>query len=423
MCSQQRAEISRQVLHRPRLDFVVVKLNPIRRLDVAKMTNGLEMTPATNLKDQPPFRLIILGAGFSQPARLPLGDELLELTRRRIGLHSKALEDEIEQWRHMYPEEQISLERVLAYSHHKHYLGLQGANEWHSHGSVAIVQARRAIQEILTEAMPERIPEVYRDFASRLTPHDTIITFNYDTLLERALDAIGKPYSLAPEWWLSEPHTEEGLSHVNLLKVHGSVDWYDRKPYDDYMSEQGQYYDKGLQPQDPIFGPNPRVRAEPLLRGRPDKEMGKRIIPRVVRVPDYRELLYVRDELNRGFVVPFMLPLAHDKILGHEPVLDFWWSLQRIVGHETSSITMIGYSMPKHDQYAYEAIGAIFMEYQKLYDTKATFMLEHTRKPIQIINKAESAQAIMEDLPFMDSSKSRIWHRGFSPQSITWAFG
>ena len=387
------------------------------------MTSRLEMTPVTNPKDQPPFRLIILGAGFSRPAGLPLGDELLELTRKRIGLHSSALEDEIEQWRQIYPEEEISLEKVLAYSHRKHYLGLQGANEWHSHGSVAIVQARRAIQEILTEAMPERIPDVYRHFASRLTSHDTIITFNYDTLLEKALDAIGKPYSLAPEWWLAEPLTEDGLRYVNLLKVHGSVDWYDRKPYDDYMSEQGQYYDKVLQPQDPIFGPNPRVRAEPLSRGRTDEEMGKRIIPRVVRVPDYGELLYVRDELDRGFVVPFMLPLAHDKILGHEPVLDFWWSLQRIVGHETSGITMIGYSMPKHDQYAYEAISAIFMEYQKLYDAKATFMFEHTRKPIQIINKAESAQGIIEDLPFMESSKLRMWHGGFSPQSVTWAFG
>ena len=381
------------------------------------------MTPATNRKDPPPFRLIILGAGFSHPAGLPLGDKLLKLTRKRISLHSRALEDEIEHWHQIYPEEEVSLERVLAYSHRKHYLGLRGANEWHSHGSLAIVQARRAIQEVLTEAMPERVPDVYLDFASRLTSHDTIITFNYDTLLEKALDAIGKPYSLAPEWWLSEPLTKEGLRCVNLLKVHGSIDWYDRKPYDDYMSGQGQYYDTMLQPQDPIFGPKPRVRAESLSRGRTDEGMGKRVIPRVVRVSDYRELLYVRDELNSGFVVPFMLPLAHDKILGHEPVLDFWWSLQRVVAHETSGITMIGYSMPKHDQYAYEAISTIFMEYQKLYDTKATFMFEHTRKPIQIINKAEGVQEIMEGLPFMDPGKSRVWHGGFSPQSVRWAFG
>ena len=65
--------------------------------------------------------------------------------------------------------------------------------------------------------MPERIPDVYRHFASRLTSHDTIITFNYDTLLEKALDAIGKPYSLAPEWWLAEPLTEDGLRYVNLI--------------------------------------------------------------------------------------------------------------------------------------------------------------------------------------------------------------
>ena len=100
------------------------------------------------------------------------------LTRKRIRLHSRAIEDEIEQWCQIYPGEEISLEKVLAYSHRKHYLGLQGANEWHSHGSVAVVQARRAIQEILTEEMPEKIPDVYRHFANRLTSHDTIITFS-----------------------------------------------------------------------------------------------------------------------------------------------------------------------------------------------------------------------------------------------------
>ena len=30
------------------------------------MTSRLEMTPVTNPKDQPPFRLIILGAGFEE---------------------------------------------------------------------------------------------------------------------------------------------------------------------------------------------------------------------------------------------------------------------------------------------------------------------------------------------------------------------
>lgn len=381
------------------------------------------MTSTTNVKNQPPFRLIILGAGFSQPAGLPLGNDLLSLTRERMRPSSMALEEEIEQWLKIYPNEDLSLERVLGYSHRKHYLDLKGPKEWYSHGSRAVVHVRRLVQEILTETMPTEIPDVYLQFANQLTANDTIMTFNYDTLLENVLDSIGKPYSLTPTWWLSGPLTEKERQCVNIMKVHGSVDWYDRKPYDDYMSEHGHSYAQGILPDiDPIFGPNPQVKTVQLSQRRTDNGLGERIIPRVVRVPDYKKLLYMEDPLMALNVVPFMLPIAHDKILGHDLVLDFWWSMQSIVEHETSSITTIGYSMPKHDEYAYEAISTILMAYQEIFDTKAAGVFEYTRKPIQIINKAESAQKVMANLPFIEPRKSRVWHEGFSSQSLDWAF-
>ena len=96
------------------------------------------------------------------------------------------------------------MEKVLAYSHRKHYLGLLGSDEYFEHGSRSIDAVRTAIQRILIHATPSYTPILYRDFAERLCPNDVVLTFNYDTLLEQALDDIGKPYSLTPEWWLKD---------------------------------------------------------------------------------------------------------------------------------------------------------------------------------------------------------------------------
>src|SRR4051812_8467718 len=99
----------------------------------------------------PHFRLFILGAGFSQPAGLPLGPELLEEVRARVrALHLDAgwdgpLEEEIHEWQELYPSRELNLESVLAYSHRKHFLGLIGSDEHFDHGSRSIVAARRAV--------------------------------------------------------------------------------------------------------------------------------------------------------------------------------------------------------------------------------------------------------------------------------------
>ena len=156
----------------------------------------------------PTHRLFVLGAGFSAPAGLPLGNGLLERVRQNVrGSFGSAgwdgtLEQEIEEWASLYPGESIDLERVLAYSHRKHYLRLLGSDEYFAHGSRSIVAARHAIQRILIRATPNATPPLYRKFALRLCPHDVVLTFNYDTLLEQTLDDIGKPYTLTPEWWL-----------------------------------------------------------------------------------------------------------------------------------------------------------------------------------------------------------------------------
>lgn len=244
----------------------------------------------------PRCRLFVLGAGFSKPAGLPLGVELLDEVRHRVRNEFRAhgwdgpLEREIAEWRELYPGRELHLESVLAYSHRKHFLGLIGSKEYFDHGSRSIVSARRAIQSVLTEAIPHAAPDLYRAFGAHLTPHDSVLTFNYDTLLEQTLDELGKPYTLTPEWWLdseSSISNQEGKQFVDLLKLHGSIDWYDKH----YYKEARAYYSAlphEVPDRDPLFGPEPVAPIECLARGPVSGGRRSELLERVVRVPNHR---------------------------------------------------------------------------------------------------------------------------------------
>ena len=355
-----------------------------------------------------PFhRLFILGAGFSAPAGLPLGKGLLEHVREDVRGNFRdfgwegSLEQEIGEWTSLYPGQPIDLERVLAYSHRKHYLRLLGSDEYFAHGSRSIAAARTAIQRILVQTTPSDTPTLYRDFAKRLCPNDVVLTFNYDTLLEQTLDDIGKSYTLTPEWWLKGDPIEFEPKYVDLLKLHGSIDWYDRHYHDDAMrwhTEEGH----DVPNRDPIFGPTPSVPSEPLSRG-PTEVFGSHILPRVFRVPNHIEHFPIEGGLG-SHVVPFILPPAYDKLLGYDAILDLWENLHR-TQDAFSSIVVMGYSMPSYDSSAYEALGRLFVDYQQGDDTTRW---EHRRVPIQLITLADSEQQALESIPFLDPAKTRV---------------
>ena len=296
----------------------------------------------------PHSRLFVLGAGFSRPAGIPLAKELLETVRENLCVFNadNPLEREIKEWRELYPGQPIDLERILAYSHRKHFLRLLGSDETFEYASVSISAVQKEIQRILIDSTPSgsAIPDLYRDFAKRLTRHDVVLTFNYDTLLEQTLDFIGKPYSLVPAWWLEKASDDREHKYVDILKLHGSIDWYDRF----YHDERFRWYTEigsDVPDRDPIFGPTSSVPTEPLTHNPLLPILGPErqhtLLRRVFRVPNLREHFPI-EEGGYTCVVPFILPPAYDKLLGYDPILDLWDSLHRTLNQYQGGICISG---------------------------------------------------------------------------------
>jgi hypothetical protein len=371
-----------------------------------------------NTDSFPRSRLFILGAGFSKPAGLPLGAELLEWVRGRLQSEFRLagwdgpLEKEISEWQELYPANELTLEAVLAYSHRKHFLQLIGSDEYFSHSSRTIAATRQAVQALLLACMQQPIPNLYSKFVARLTPWDTLLTFNYDTLLEDALDAAGRPFSLTPEWWIERGQADFTKRYVEVLKLHGSIDWYDRAPYE---IEREHFNRTGTQVPDrhPLFSPSADVPTESLAREPVARDDVEELLRRIVRVPDHSRRFPIGPYWE---AVPFLLPPAHDKLLGHDPSRALWRDLHRAYRY-CSAVVIVGYSMPAYDGYAYEALGRVLIDYQR---GRSKTEFGHRRVPVQVITLADSETAVLTNIPFLKAERTRIWTRGFSPQALEW---
>ena len=167
---------------------------------------------------------------------------------------------------------------------------------------------------------------------------------------------------------------------------------------------------------DPIFGPKAVASYENLAKGSVQKPYGEKILSRVYRVLDHKNFLNQTSYINSLLTAPFILPLAHDKLLGYNPIVDFWHGLHQAMW-EVPTIVLIGYSMPKHDSYAYEALGDLLHHYQL---AEGETRLNQVRKPIQIVTLADSKESALKDMPFLAPQKTRVWCQGFSEDTLEW---
>jgi hypothetical protein len=182
-------------------------------------------------------RVFILGAGFSKPAKMP---DAAELTNLLLEVELMRADQQFQQWVSSLRERinhlrqldlpgggnRISIEQVFefaAFDIEWCLLRQQDVGEtWGTRGrsiKKRLAVMERILFEVLIDAQEEHSlgAAPLADFANALRASDAVLTFNYDTLLERALAARRKKWSSGFD--------VEPAGDVTVLKLHGSLDW------------------------------------------------------------------------------------------------------------------------------------------------------------------------------------------------------
>ena len=184
-------------------------------------------------------RAFIFGAGFSKPAGMPLATELLPLLVPRLQL------DEMRGWldhlcqrldwlsgtdRHA-DSFKLNIEEVFHYAHfdvevhrlrqHLSPVGRQDGpgSPWKMAESISawLSYLERALCDVILEKQVQADLMPINRWAESVDVHDSVLTFNYDTLVERALSSAGKAWNHGTG--------REGDDGIAVFKLHGSIDW------------------------------------------------------------------------------------------------------------------------------------------------------------------------------------------------------
>ncbi len=316
--------------------------------------------------------------------------------------------------------DRINFEKFLSYLDVEFHLGLRGGDTWSSEGNETQVIVKTLIGQILTERAPTTVPQLYQDFAKKLKPGDTVLTFNYDLLLEHALEKVGTPYRLFPDRF-KEVYPEGGgttdfereLSEVLILKLHGSLDWFSKESYLRVEKEFRRLGAPGY-PSDPIFDPTRGIGVRPLVEGpRPQNDPLKE----VYRVTDV-ETLYKNPPLF--LQTPLLVPPSTSKILWFDRFKDFWWGMDGL-GVLNRRLTIIGFSLAAHDDYARQIIYTITKNYQKYHWGVEELGMGQKTPMLIIDSQGDPAQqeAFRKRYAFVDWSRANIHFDGFTSSTLS----
>jgi hypothetical protein len=320
------------------------------------------------------YRIFIIGAGFSRFAGLPLGAELWKLCLSRAKnsvLYENKLKSDIDSFirykkfksNKSITESQIDLEEFISYLDIEHFLALKGSDTMTSTGNETQHLLRNLIAEEIfrkQNLITESQWKLYENFANRLLPGDTILSLNYDTIIETAFERVGRKFRLFPQRFESVNPSGGVVSYnqeeVTVLKLHGSLDWFDITPFEEfkkYAERMGSSY----KPTHPVFSNTMTMAAEKIVDGprQPDDHLDK-----IFRV---RNMKYYFTGLPSLTHSPVILAPSHSKIVYINPIKSFWFGMNAY-GHLNFGLSIIGFSLPEHDEYLYQVIYQMCDNYQ-----------------------------------------------------------
>lgn len=380
------------------------------------------------------YRLFVLGAGFSKPAGLPLCFELFEqileeakIKFRHIG--KTRLDRDIENFLdYQYgvkgkklSRKDINFEDLISYFDIEHFLKLKGSDHWSDEGNVSQIIVKNLIAYVLYEKeslMKDEDFILYEKFAENLKSGDVIITFNYDTILERTFLRKQIPYRLYPTRYESFSFGGGKVQHTDeiiLLKMHGSIDWFDFAVYERWQEALKD---------SPVSAP---VRHSVFAREGDPLSLEKIIdcpypkespLNKIYRINDVSEYLYTT---NLSSASPLIISPSHSKMVYLNPLTEFWYGFNNFgVGHGT--VAIIGFSLPEHDEYIRQPLYHLVNNFQNN-DYWKDFLEKTNLKMIDYKQSQAEIGAYKKNYSFVDWSRTDCYFDGFDEKSLEVIFG
>ena len=182
-------------------------------------------------------RVFILGAGFSKMAEMPLATDLTDHVLEKF--REDDLEDALEwlgylqqriEWLGDGKSKGINIEEVFDLAQFdielwkmRQQLCPVGRN----HGDTSRQNAEGIeawlsymeddLRDVIWEEQKKAKLDQIKKFSTHLNSDDVVLTFNYDTLLEKSLEQQSK------KWYYG--FEQEKGSDIKILKMHGSINW------------------------------------------------------------------------------------------------------------------------------------------------------------------------------------------------------
>ena len=366
--------------------------------------------------------MYILGSGFSKNAGLPLGTEIFRQIlseAKNTILYDNIIKSDlgrfIDYCQHgkglKVSEADVELEQFISFLDIEHYLKLAGKDHWSDSGNQTQLAIKNIIARLLYRS-PEKILnwELYEAYGRSLLPGDIIITFNYDNLLETVLDAIGRRYVFSSDEFRRDHNDPERDRPILILKLHGSLDWYSITPYKRSLQLSMDSQDRYWEYKHPIFSFSHEQKATRVFPYLDNKESA---LANIYRVDD---VLSLQTGIPSVTESPYVVSPSYSKIVYLNEIIDLWFGLSDW-GNHCSTLTIIGFSLPEHDEYVRQVIYNIVENYLDHEDLEGIY----TKPPLRFVDKISSGsdeEILRQRYPFIDFGKSTVFKNGFGMECI-----
>ena len=184
--------------------------------------------------------VFVLGAGFSYPAKLPLQKELLKILLDDKDLQYLNHYEKIESFIAEFFEDNYDLEDIFTILDRAYLF----EENFSTFNWLDIYDVRKSLMFLIINLINKKIEEanehqeIYNNFINYLTSNYqtvSVITLNWDTLLEKFIKNISSDTMLDYCFYTYGYNDPHHIPHINLksrqkqnlkiIKIHGSINW------------------------------------------------------------------------------------------------------------------------------------------------------------------------------------------------------